>query len=68
MDEVEKAGLSRRERQAMDVVYRLGRATAAEIRAVVCDGSSDDLDADRLSSPLSDALFANVSVERPKVE
>jgi predicted transcriptional regulator len=28
----EKPGLSRRERQAMDAVYRLGRATVAEIR------------------------------------
>ena len=37
MDEAEKAGLSRRERQAMDVVYRLGRATAAEIRAGMPD-------------------------------
>ena len=26
------AGLSRREREVMDIVYRLGRATAAEIR------------------------------------
>jgi predicted transcriptional regulator len=32
MGETKKAGLSRRERQAMDVVYRLGRATAAEVR------------------------------------
>jgi predicted transcriptional regulator len=27
-----KPGLSRRERQAMDVIYRLGRATATEVR------------------------------------
>jgi len=26
-------GLGRREREVMDIVYRLGRATAAEIRA-----------------------------------
>jgi predicted transcriptional regulator len=29
----DRAPLSRRERQIMDVIYRLGRATAAEVRA-----------------------------------
>jgi predicted transcriptional regulator len=32
--------LSRRERQIMDIVYRLGRATAAEIRAQLPDPPS----------------------------
>lgn len=31
--DVVAAGLSRREREVMDIVYRLGRATAAEVRA-----------------------------------
>jgi predicted transcriptional regulator len=30
-------GLSKRERQIMDVVYRLGRATAADVRAGLAD-------------------------------
>lgn len=33
--------LSRRERQLMDLVYRLGRATAAELRAELPDPLSD---------------------------
>lgn len=33
--------LSRRERQLLDIVYRLGRATAAEIRAELEDSPSD---------------------------
>src|SRR6476646_6007795 len=33
--------LSRRERQLLDIVYRLGRATAAEIRAELPDSPSD---------------------------
>jgi predicted transcriptional regulator len=33
--------LSRRERQILDIVYRLGRATAAEIRAQLVDSPSD---------------------------
>jgi predicted transcriptional regulator len=33
----EQAALSRRERQIMDIVYRLGRATAAEIHAQLPD-------------------------------
>jgi predicted transcriptional regulator len=32
MPEQDRAPLSRRERQIMDVIYRLGRATAAEVR------------------------------------
>ena len=34
------AALSRRERQIMDVLYRLGRATAAEIQAALPDPPS----------------------------
>jgi len=34
-------GLSRREREAMDIVYRLGRATAAEIRAAMAQPPTD---------------------------
>jgi len=34
-------GLSRREREAMDIVYRLRRATAAEIRAEMAEPPSD---------------------------
>ena len=34
------AGLSRRERQIMDAVYRLGRATATEIRSQMVDPPS----------------------------
>ncbi|MDX2151713.1 MAG: BlaI/MecI/CopY family transcriptional regulator [Bryobacteraceae bacterium] len=37
----EERGLSRRERQIMDTVYRLGRATAAEVRAAMPDAPSD---------------------------
>jgi BlaI family transcriptional regulator, penicillinase repressor len=37
----EPPGLSRREREAMDIVYRLGRATAAEIRAAMADPPTD---------------------------
>ena len=33
--------LSRRERQLLDIVYRLGRATASEIRAEIPDPLSD---------------------------
>lgn len=33
--------LSRRERQLLDIVYRLGRATAAEVRAELPDPLSD---------------------------
>ena len=33
----EQSALSRRERQIMDIVYRLGRATAAEIQAQLPD-------------------------------
>src|SRR5262245_66129515 len=35
------AGLSRREREVMDIVYRLGRATAAEIRARMAQPPTD---------------------------
>ena len=34
-------GLSRREREVMDIVYRLGRATAAEIRAQMAQPPTD---------------------------
>lgn len=37
----EPPALSRRERQLLDIVYRLGRATAAEIRAELADSPSD---------------------------
>lgn len=33
-------GLSRRERQIMDVVYRLGEATVADVRASITDAPS----------------------------
>lgn len=33
-------GLSRRERQIMDVVYRLGEATVADVRASIADAPS----------------------------
>ncbi len=33
--------LSRREREILDIVYRLGRATAAEIRAQMADSPTD---------------------------
>src|SRR5262245_24208960 len=35
------AGLSRREREVMDIVYRLGRATAAEIRGQMAKPPTD---------------------------
>ncbi len=35
------AGLTRRERQILDVVYAAGRATAAEVRAALPDPPSD---------------------------
>src|SRR5262245_30656537 len=34
-------GLSRREREVMDIVYRLGRASAAEIRAEMAEPPTD---------------------------
>ena len=34
-------GLSRREREVMDIVYRLGRATAAEIRGAMAEPPTD---------------------------
>jgi predicted transcriptional regulator len=34
-------GLSRRERELMDIVYRLGRATAAEVRAEMAQPPTD---------------------------
>jgi predicted transcriptional regulator len=34
-------GLTRRERELMDIVYRLGRATAAEIRAQMAQPPTD---------------------------
>ena len=33
--------LSRRERQILDIIYRLGRATAADVRAALADPPSD---------------------------
>jgi BlaI family transcriptional regulator, penicillinase repressor len=36
----EPSALSRRERQLMDVLYRLGRATVAEVRAEIEDAPS----------------------------
>ena len=38
---VQPPALSRRERQLLDIVYRLGRATAAEIREQLPDSPSD---------------------------
>jgi predicted transcriptional regulator len=35
------AGLSRREREVMDIVYRLGRATAAEVRSAMAQAPTD---------------------------
>jgi predicted transcriptional regulator len=40
-DRSDPPALSRRERQILDIVYRLGRATAAEIRAELVDSPSD---------------------------
>jgi predicted transcriptional regulator len=40
-DRPDPPALSRRERQLLDIVYRLGRATAAEIRAELPDSPSD---------------------------
>lgn len=40
MAKLQGDGLSRRERQIMDVVYRLGRATAAEVQALLPDPPS----------------------------
>ena len=37
---MDSTGLSRRERQIMDVVHRLGKGTAAEIRAAIPDAPS----------------------------
>ena len=39
--EVDTQDLSRREREAMDIVYRLGRATALEIRAQMAQPPTD---------------------------
>jgi predicted transcriptional regulator len=39
--EASSPGLSRREREVMDIVYRLGRATAAEIRAQMAQPPTD---------------------------
>ena len=36
-----EAGLSRREREVMAIVHRLGRATAAEVRQVMEDAPTD---------------------------
>ena len=41
MPKLQPPHLSRRERQIMDVLYRAGRATAAEIRAGLHDAPSD---------------------------
>lgn len=40
-DRSDPPALSRREREILDIVYRLGRATAAEIRAELADSPSD---------------------------
>ncbi|MEN0064562.1 MAG: BlaI/MecI/CopY family transcriptional regulator [Myxococcota bacterium] len=37
----EPPALSRRERQILDIVYRLGRATAAQVRAELANSPSD---------------------------
>lgn len=37
MAENDKSGLSRRERQIMDILYRLGRASAADVQAAMVD-------------------------------
>ena len=37
----EESGLSRREREVMDIVYRLGRATAAEVRSAMAQPPTD---------------------------
>jgi BlaI family transcriptional regulator, penicillinase repressor len=39
--EPELPTLSRREREVMDIVYRLGRATAAEVRAAMAQAPTD---------------------------
>ncbi|MEO0601212.1 MAG: BlaI/MecI/CopY family transcriptional regulator [Myxococcota bacterium] len=36
-----RPALSRREREILDIVYRLGRATAAQVRAELVDSPSD---------------------------
>jgi predicted transcriptional regulator len=40
-DLANEPGLSRREREVMDIVYRLGRATAAEIRSQMAQPPTD---------------------------
>src|SRR5262245_28128566 len=40
-EDAAKAGLSRRERECMDIVHRLGQATAAEIRAQMAQPPTD---------------------------
>src|SRR5215469_11652474 len=40
MLEKQHAGLSRRERQIMDILYRLGKASAAEVREAMPDAPS----------------------------
>ena len=39
--DVDPPGLSRREREVMDIVYRLGRASAAEVRAEMAEPPTD---------------------------
>lgn len=40
MSEYGESGLSRRERQIMDAVYRLGEASVAEVRSEIADAPS----------------------------
>ena len=39
--ESDPQGMSRREREVMDIVYRLGRATALEVRAEMAEAPTD---------------------------
>ena len=40
-DDLDPATLSRREREVLEIVYRLGRATAAEVRAEMAQAPTD---------------------------
>ncbi len=40
-NDLDPATLSRREREVLDIVYRLGRATAAEVRAEMAQAPTD---------------------------
>jgi predicted transcriptional regulator len=59
-------GLARRERQIMDALYRLGRATAAQVRFAIPDPPSDSAVRAHLRSLEEKGLVRHKAEEKPE--